>query len=127
MAIKALQGNFLLDKASGASPRQAASGYYFSAMAFNQKPAGGVAINMIAIGSYFLANYIPYDLLEVQGNRVKEMVTFWEYMDTTIRHTSLSIRKMWEVGEPSLFRAGRNSDARGFSPLLRQQSVRPTN
>jgi hypothetical protein len=72
----------------------AASGYYFGAMTFNQKPAGGVAINMIliAIGSYFLANYIPYELLEVQGARVKEMVSFWEYMDTIIRHTSLSIK-----------------------------------
>jgi hypothetical protein len=28
------------------------------------------------------------------------------------------IRKMWDVGKPSLFRAGRNNDARGFSPLL---------
>jgi hypothetical protein len=72
----------------------AASGYYFGAIIFNQKPAGGVAINMIliAIGAYFLANYIPYDLLEVQGTRIKEVVSFWGYMDTTIRHTSISVK-----------------------------------
>jgi hypothetical protein len=73
----------------------AASGYYFGAIFFDQKPAGGVAINMIlaSISAYFLVHYIPYYLMEVDGVRIKDTISFWNYLDFDIRHTSLSFKR----------------------------------
>lgn len=70
----------------------AASGYYAGAMLFNQKPAGGVLLNMVAasVSAFFIIHYIPYFILEVEGIRVKEVISFWQYLDLDIRHTSLS-------------------------------------
>lgn len=70
----------------------AASGYYAGAMLFNQKPAGGVLLNMVAasVSAFFIIHYIPFFMLEIDGIRVKEAISFWQYLDLTIRNTSLS-------------------------------------
>jgi hypothetical protein len=72
----------------------AASGYYFGSTLFHQKPAGGVAINMVlvTIGAYLLAHYIPYESLVVEGVSIKERISFLQYLDLSIRHTTLSIK-----------------------------------
>jgi hypothetical protein len=72
----------------------AASGYYFGAITFHQKPAGGVALNMVlvAVGAYFLAHYIPYNSLVIDGVQIKDKVSFFQYLDISIRHTTLSIK-----------------------------------
>ncbi len=80
----------------------AASGYYVGAISFNQRPAGGVLFNMIAasVSAFFIVHYIPYFMLEVEGIRVKEAISFWQYLDFDIRHTSLSfIRGGQSTGE----------------------------
>jgi DNA-directed RNA polymerase subunit M/transcription elongation factor TFIIS len=71
-----------------------ASGYYFGAITFHQKPAGGVALNMVlvAIGAYLLAHYIPYNAMIIDGIQVKEKISFFQYLDLDIRHTTLSIK-----------------------------------
>lgn len=71
----------------------AASGYYAGAMLFHQKPAGGVLFNMVAasISAFFVVHYIPYYMLEVDGIRVKEAISFWQYFDIDVRNTSLSL------------------------------------
>lgn len=80
----------------------AASGYYAGSKLFNQKPVGGVLFNMIAaaFSSYFLVQYLPYYLMEHDGVRIKEFISFWKYLDITIRSTSLSfIRGNASTGE----------------------------
>lgn len=84
----------------------AASGYYAGAMLFNQKPAGGVLFNMVAasVSAFFIVHYIPYFMLEVEGVRVKEVISFWQYLDLDIRHTSLSfVRGDVSTGELGAF------------------------
>lgn len=70
----------------------ASSGYYLGAKVFNEKPAGGIAINMIAasVGTYLMVNYISYYFMEYDGERIKDFITFWKYLDTIIKETSLS-------------------------------------
>ena len=79
----------------------ATSGYYYGAKHFHQKPAGGIVINMIlaSISTYLLVHYVPYYLMEVDGNRVKDAISFWSYLDLSIRHTSLSLRAGSSTGE----------------------------
>ena len=71
----------------------AASGYYAGAKLFQQKPAGGILLNMVgaSIGAFLVVHYTPYFMLEVDGIRVKEVISFWKYLDLDIRHTSLSL------------------------------------
>lgn len=72
----------------------AASGYYFGAKVFHQKPAGGIAVNMVlaSISTYLFVHYIPYYLMEIDGVRVKDAISFWNYLDLDIRYTSLSFK-----------------------------------
>lgn len=80
----------------------AASGYYAGAMLFHQKPAGGVLLNMIgaSISAFFIIHYIPYFMLEIDGIRIKEAISFWKYLDIDIRNTSLSfLRGSASTGE----------------------------
>ena len=70
-----------------------ASGYYAGAMMFHQKPAGGVLFNMVAasISTFILVYYIPYYMLEVESIRVKDSISFWQYLDFTFTHSSLRL------------------------------------
>jgi hypothetical protein len=84
----------------------AASGYYFGAKLFHQKPSGGVLLNMVAssITAFLVVHYIPYYMLEVDGVRVNEVISFWQYIDIAIKHTSLSfIRIKASTGELGAF------------------------
>jgi len=71
----------------------AASGYYAGAMLFHQKPVGGVLFNMlsVSVSAYLIVHYVPYYLLEVNGIRVKDAISFWQYLDFAVRHTSLTL------------------------------------
>jgi hypothetical protein len=70
----------------------AASGYYVGAKLFNQKPAGGVLFNMIgaSVGVFFIVRLIPYSMFEVDSVPIREMISFWQYIDIDIRTTSIS-------------------------------------
>ncbi len=79
-----------------------ASGYYAGAMLFQQKPAGGVLFNMVAasVSTFLLVHYIPYYLFEVEGIRVKDAISFWQYLGFSFTHTSLKlIRGSASTGE----------------------------
>lgn len=73
----------------------AASGYFASALLFNQKPAGGALLNMVgaSIGAFFIVHYVPYLMIDVEGTPLKEIIPFWKYLDIDIRSTSLSISR----------------------------------
>lgn len=80
----------------------AASGYYAGAIWSHQKPVGGVLFNMISasVSAFLLVHYVPYFMLEIEGIRVKEAISFWQYLDIDIRHTSLSfVRSHASTGE----------------------------
>ncbi len=80
----------------------AASGYYAGALVFNQKPAGAMLLNMVltSVSAFLIVHYVPYFLMEVSGVRVKEMVSFWRYLDVDIRSTSLALlRSNADTGE----------------------------
>lgn len=83
---------FIIPVGAGMAGFVAASGYYLGAKLTHQKPAGGVLLNMIgaSISTYFLINYIPYYLIEIDGVRVQEFMSFWKYLDVVISNTSLS-------------------------------------
>lgn len=84
----------------------AASGYYAGAMLFHQKPAGGVLLNMLgaSIGAFFIIHYIPYFMFEIDGIHIKEVMSFWKYLDIGIRNTSLSfLRSSVSTGELGSF------------------------
>ncbi|MBA4391687.1 MAG: hypothetical protein C0399_12240 [Syntrophus sp. (in: bacteria)] len=68
-----------------------ASGYYAGAMLFRQKPAGGVLFNVVAasICTFLVVHFIPYYLIEVEGTRVKDAISFWRYLDFSYTQTSL--------------------------------------
>ena len=74
----------------------AASGYYAGAKLFHQKPTGGVLLNMVgaSIVAFLVVHYIPYYMLELDGFRVKDEISFWQYLDFSIRHTSLSFLRI---------------------------------
>jgi hypothetical protein len=84
---------FILPVGAFVSGMAAASGYYAGAVLFHQKPAGGVLFNMVAasVTAFFIVHYIPYFMLEVEGICVKDAISFWQYLDLDIRHTSLSL------------------------------------
>ena len=79
----------------------AASGYFAGARLFHQKPAGGVLFNMIgaSISAFLIIHYIPYFMLEVDGVRIKETVSFWQYLDIDIKNTSLTFMRSVSTGE----------------------------
>ncbi len=80
----------------------AASGYYAGAMLFHQKPVGGVLLNMLSasISAFLIIHYIPYFMFEIDGIRIKEVISFWIYLDIDIKNTSLSfLRGSASTGE----------------------------
>jgi hypothetical protein len=84
----------------------AASGYYAGAKLFQHKPTGGVLLNMVgaSIIAFIIVHYIPYYFLEVNGIRVKEAISFWQYLNFIIRHASLSLlRTSASTGELGSF------------------------
>jgi hypothetical protein len=83
---------FVLPGGAFVSGMAAASGYYAGAVLLHQKPAGGVLFNMVAasVSAFFVVHYVPYFMLEIEGVRLKDVISFWQYLDFDIRHTSLS-------------------------------------
>ena len=80
----------------------AAGGYYLGALLLNSRPTPKILFNMVAIsvGTYFTLNYVTYLLLEVEGQRVVELVDFQEYMDVILTNMSMTIgRGNAETGE----------------------------
>jgi len=82
----------------------AATGFYFGAKYFHQKPIGGVLINMViaSISAFFLVHYVPFFLLEMDGIRVKDTISFWQYLDVVIKNTSLSFVRVPSVSTGEL-------------------------
>jgi len=74
----------------------ASGGFYFGAKLLHQKPAGGVLINLVitSITAFLVIHYIPYFMLEIDNVRIKDSVSFWQYLDWDIKHTSISFRRV---------------------------------
>jgi hypothetical protein len=74
----------------------ASGGYYLGSKVLHQKPAGGILINLVIIPvtTFLVIHYIQYFMLEIDSVRIKDFVTFWQYLDWDIKHTSISFRRI---------------------------------
>lgn len=104
LALYSFMFFFIIPAGAGFAGFAAASGYYLGAKMTHQRPAGGALLNMIgaSISAYLLVHYIPYYLLEVDGIRVQEFLSFWKYLDITITNTSLQFSMRGsDIGSPA--------------------------
>lgn len=71
----------------------AASGYYFGAKYFHQRPTRTLLIQMIAIAAatQWLIYWLEYETLVVEGTRVADMVPFGLYLDIMFTKTHISV------------------------------------
>ena len=70
----------------------AASGYFYAAVIkYHQKPYGGIFLNtVLSTGlAFFTIYYIPYVLMEIDGKPLKSMMSFWAYLEHSIKHLEL--------------------------------------
>src|SRR5215472_9625885 len=60
----------------------AASGYYFGARLFNHRPTGLLLLNMAAISvtTFFLIHYFKYNLLDVNGTPIRDLISFTDFL-----------------------------------------------
>jgi hypothetical protein len=72
----------------------AASGYYAGARLFRARPTPWILVNMITISiiTFFLIYYMSYITIKVDGQPLREIVSFQAFLDTIFRHESLSFR-----------------------------------
>lgn len=104
LAIYSFMLFFILPVGAIAAGLAASSGYYFGALFFHKKPAGGVLLNMViaSLSAFILINYTVFYLLEIEGVPIKEIVDFWKFLDIGIRSTVLSFSsRSHEIGSIS--------------------------
>jgi hypothetical protein len=72
----------------------AAGGYYLGAVLFGHRPSSLFLFNMVAvsISTFFLIHYLNYSYLEIEGQAVSSLISFGQYLDIVIQHTSLDFR-----------------------------------
>lgn len=73
----------------------AASGYYLGSIFFHHKPSKLILLNMVAVslGTYFLIHYFSYIYLEVDGNKVSNFLSFWQYLDIDASHSTIHLTR----------------------------------
>jgi hypothetical protein len=82
-----------------------ASGYYFGGRLFHHRPTRLMLFNMIsvAISTYFLINYLNYSWMQIDGQRVADVLPFSQYLDVILNHQSMEFRlrtvKLGETGD----------------------------
>jgi hypothetical protein len=71
----------------------AASGYYFGAMGFNQKPSKGLMVTMVLVSglTFVVIYYLGYYFLQVDGLFIREKVSFLRYLPIVLRGTSITV------------------------------------
>jgi hypothetical protein len=83
----------------------AATGYYVGARVFGHRPTSLILWNMIAVsvGIFFLVHYLSYASFEIEGQRIRQYLSFGQYIDVLLRHQSLTFRwrsvQMGSTGE----------------------------
>lgn len=84
----------------------AASGYFLGWKIFNQKPLGGIFLNILisSILAYLVIQFVPYYLMVTDGVRVREFISFGQYLNMDLQNTSLSVtsRRGHSSGEINL-------------------------
>ena len=71
----------------------AGSGFYLGATQIQQKPLGGVFLNVLiaSVSAFFIVYYVPYFLTEINGKRIKDFISFGKYFEISVTHTSVSL------------------------------------
>jgi hypothetical protein len=72
----------------------AASGYYAGARIFNHRPTPVLLLNILAasVATFFAIHLLSYLTLQVEGRAVRDLVSFWRYLDISIRSTAMEFR-----------------------------------
>ncbi len=91
----------VLPHGAGAMGLLAASGYYFAAIVARQRPTRRVLVNMLLIGfgCFALTEYLAYQALTVDGVRVADVLSFWDYYRVKVEH--VQVRSLHDGGRPS--------------------------
>jgi len=68
-----------------------ASGYFAGSWFFGHRPTRLLLLNIIiaSVATFFLIHYLSYITLQVQGKQVSDYISFSQYLDITIRSTSM--------------------------------------
>ena len=82
----------------------AASGYYLGSVLTDSKPAGGIALNMglAGLSAYLMIDYLPFYLLEIDGQSASKTYSFWFSLDYGIRHTPIWPNSAFRIDEPGM-------------------------
>lgn len=78
-----------------------ASGYLGGSWFFGHRPTRVLLLNVVlaSLGTFFTIHYLAYLTLEIEGNAVSDYVSFLQYLDISIRSTSMEFRvRTAEVG-----------------------------
>jgi hypothetical protein len=83
-----------------------ASGYLAGSWYFGHRPTRLLLLNilMVSVVTYLLIQYLAYSTLVVQGRRVADYLSFWQYLDIAIESTSMHLLRApgAETGELGL-------------------------
>ena len=87
-----------------------ASGYYAGSWWFGRRPTRLLLQNVLlaSIATFLLINYFSYITLQIDGKPASDYVSFWKYLDLTVRSTSMEFRyrgavKLGSTGELGSF------------------------
>jgi len=78
----------------------AAWGYYLGSKIFNHRPESTIMYSMlmISMATYFLLHFFLYVSFQVDGKQVSDLVSYRDFMDITIKNTSMRLRHGGETG-----------------------------
>lgn len=84
---------FFIPVGAIASGFAAATGYWIGSKVVNQKPTRRLLVNILilSVGAFFALHFMNYAIQEVQGEPLRQMIGFGDYLRFVHTHTSLSI------------------------------------
>jgi hypothetical protein len=71
----------------------AGSGYYWSARKLNHKATKLVLANLLSmsVSTYFVVQYLQYYYLDIQGQHVRDLISFPAFLDIVIRRSTIGL------------------------------------
>jgi|GEM_PF-6512510 len=70
-------------------------GYYLTANLLHNElhlKESLISLIIMSIITFFVIHYVPYCMLESNGVKIKQVISFWEYFDMTVRNTLFTFR-----------------------------------
>jgi hypothetical protein len=85
---------FVIPVGAGIAGFAAASGYYLGAWLFGHRPSRLLLVNILiaSVATFFFIHYLSYSTMQIEGKKVSDYISFWEYLNIAIRSASMSLR-----------------------------------